>query len=266
MRLAALLLSLFISLGQNPGPSTTGAVVGGTTCTLPSGTADWRASTIAGTTNCGTTGTTACANSTPVYNALDDIGSNTAFQTTNTNAQPLFLASQINGLPAFGFNGANGHTVDVLNLTSAIPTANTTYSAFAVISPSTVTATNKLLGQASASTGAVRWFISSSGHQTISAGASANQTGTATLVVNTWVTIGFTWNLSTGAWNMYKCSGGTCSSDGSGTTTATPTQTVNAIGVSEGSSNFKGLMAEMWFLNGTSNTGWASWSQCKYGI
>lgn len=267
MRSIVLLLSLLVPIGQNPGPSSGGALSSApASCTLPSGTSDWQANTITATTNCGTTGTTVCTNSTPVYNVPDAIGSNAVSQTTNTNAQPLFLTSQINGLPAFGFDGANSHTVDNLLLTTPIATTNTTYSFFTAISPSNVTATNKLLGQTAALTGSLRWYISSSGHQTVSADASSQISGSATLVVNTWVVIGFTWNTSTGALNLYKCSGGVCTSDGTSTTVTTPTQTVNAIGVSEGSSNFKGLMAEMWYLNGISNSGWGAWSQCKYGI
>lgn len=282
--LAALLLALSLSgqaTGGNGVPTAAGGpnckgVPGGTSttgcggvpaaapaCTLPSGTSDWQAATITGTTNCGTTGGTLCANNSPVFNVPDGIGSNAIGQTITT-AQPLYLTSQINTLPAFSFDSV--HTLDQLSLTSPIPTTNTTYSFFAAISPSSVTATNKLLGQTAATTGALRWYINSAGHQTVSADASAQISGTATLVANTWVVIGFTWNTATGALALYKCSGGTCTSDGTSTTVTTPTQTINAIGVSEGSSNFKGLMAEMWYFNGISNTGWGAWSQCKYGI
>jgi hypothetical protein len=195
---------------------------------------------------------------------VDSVAGNnfTQTNTVGTPAQPVYTASAINGLVAGLFTSATPYTL--MTIGTAIPTSVTTYSWYAVLNPTTG-ATLKIFG--GSANGDLRWYISSTGHQGLGiGGGSTIATGTATLASGTWVTIAFTYNSSTGAAALYKCSAGTCSSDGTATVTSSPTVAISTLGIGEGSSPFKGDIAEIGYYNGISISGVGSWSSCEYGI
>jgi hypothetical protein len=95
---------------------------------------------------------------------------------------------------------------------------------------------------------------------------SASDTSGFNVPSTSFSTLAWTYNQPTGAWQFFNCAGGTCNLLSSGTTAATFSDNIGAIGGGQpGGSYFNGYIAEMAYRNTIDITGIAAWSQCKYG-
>jgi hypothetical protein len=263
--LNSLLISLLlipqsaISPGRGSGATASGSGGGPTPpgCTAPSYTYRWP---LSGTVTCG--GGAACSNGGAIDSVLDPIAGNNATQGAPGD-RPTYNTAQINGLPAATFTGGTQSLV----LTTPIPAATTSMSYYAVINP-TVGGNIGFVGN-SIAIGGVEWRINGGGHQELlAANVASIAIGSATFSSGKWITIAFTYNTSTGAWTFFNCSGGTCVSDGSGTTAQTFSATVLTLG--NANVNFDpyiGKIAEIGALVGSQSVvGLGAYSKCQFNI
>jgi hypothetical protein len=206
-------------------------------------------------------GTTVATNGSGVNNLAEIVASNAATQSTG-GLQPIYNTNQINTLPAMTYNGFTSNRV--LTFGTSIPITVTTYTFFAVVQPATSGASLAIIG---GQPGAMEYRINSSLHQELLvAGVVSLGVGTATISTTSPTTVVGQWNSTSGAWAFFICSGGTCSSDGSGTQAGALTQPTNLIGEGDGGDSFNGIIAEVGFLNGTSTTGIGAYSLACYAI
>lgn len=222
----------------------------GGSCTAPTMTVRYAAF------NASNVCTGGCTNGNVVTAFADMAGSNNAAG----SGGPTFTAAAVGGQPSIQFAGGAD-----FQLGTDISTSVTTYTEYAVIKPGTVGTLYSISGGGASS--ALEWRINASGHQEILNSAVASiVTGTATISTTSYSVVAFTYNRSTGAANLYICSAGTCTSDGTATNAQTFGSALNTVGFSQASGGFVGYIAEWGYLNGTSTTGIGSYSQCKYGI
>lgn len=91
--------------------------------------------------------------------------------------------------------------------------------------------------------------------------------GSTSFTNGVWYTWVETLNMTSGAASFYVCSGGTCTSDGTGTLASTAsTNAVTQLGGPSRDIAWNGEVAEFGYEAGSSITGIGNWSSCKYGI
>jgi hypothetical protein len=91
---------------------------------------------------------------------------------------------------------------------------------------------------------------------------------TTSPTVGVWHTGALTYNFTSGAWTFWICTGGTCTADGSGTTTGTFSYPNSAYlgGWFPGGEWFDGQIAE-WGIRTTADvSGIGAWSFCWFGV
>lgn len=228
-------------------------------CSPPTMTSRWAAYNPANT--CTTGSTSPCTNGQIAWIA-PDFNSVYAMGRQVNSANPIFTTNAINtSLPSWAFSSS---VPDFFNVTP-IPSSITTYT-FYVIFKLTTTGAYQIFFSAGTGGGLV-YFISDTNHQGIALTGAGTNLGTATFTSGVWYAVAMTVNTSTSAYAFYKCSGGTCSSDGSGTGSLASTQPI----VWFGNDPVSGLalnaqIAEAGFLNGINITGIGPWVSCKYGV
>jgi hypothetical protein len=232
-------------------------------CTPPTMTYRWAAYNSLNT--CGTG--VACTNGAAGRVSADLVSSNNATNTTGSN-QPTYTTGAINGQPAWTFNGS---TPNFFSFTTALPFQSwTTITIYAVVENTGTS--GQFLATSAHNTHLLGYGFNGSGNQAFGdVGIASLASGTAVYSTSTWYTIVMQYNTSTLAYTLYKCSGGTCAADGSGTASSgfSFTSATDAMGadVNDGGAyNFSGNVAEIGVLNGTSTAGIGAWSQCEYGI
>ncbi len=245
-----------VSIGRG-----TGALASASgTCALTGATYQWPVYNAANT--CGTG--VACTNGAGINTLASIATANNATQAT-TASQPIYTTGQVNGLPAMVFNG----TSDVLTLATGIGLNQPTITWYSVVKP-TSAATNQVIVGGSV-TGSFEWAISSTKHQEIvEDNVVVIGTGTATISSTAYTTLVAQYTLSTGAWQLYTCSGGTCTSDGSGTTTLPGgmfTNDTNTFGYTTSADGYStASIAEIGYFNTITLSNIAGYSSCKYAI
>lgn len=249
------LLALFVLLfaAQNPGPSVTGALASGSSsCTPPSMTYRWVVDNASNTCN----GGSACTNGAGIDTLVSTATANNATQGTAGN-RPLFsTATTLNGHATAQFTASSSQT---LGLASGIGV--TAYTIYAVIEP-TGTGNRAFVGGA---TGELEYRINSSNHQELLYAFHASiGTGTATFSGSSFVAIAETYDSTSGAYALYTCAGGTCTSDGTGTS-AQPISPATSLG---GNTDFfNGYIAEIGAANSIlSVASIGTYVNCEYGL
>jgi hypothetical protein len=216
-----------------------------------------------------TSGTTACSNGLGLYKVQDSAGSDTATQSTGAQ-QPIYTTGQVNGLAAAVFTAASSEN---MGLASSIPYNWTIYSGFAVVkSPVHTDGSNYgILGNSSSG---AYWgeFWSSYNSFTfkVSNGSASIYTANSAFPDSTWVMVAFQWNVSTGAYYIWRITGSAVTVLASGTQTATPSGAgyqLNDIGAYGSSSWNNQAIAEVALYNGTiSTSALQTYASCKYGF
>lgn len=228
-------------------------------CTAPTMTYRWAAYNPSNL--CGTTGGSSCTtNGQAFYSVADSVAGNTATQ-TSTGSQGTYSTNAINSLPAISFTGAQFYTMG-----TGI-TAPTTFTFYAVAEVTNVSSNRGLIGANSSANFEIR-TASTTPNVTLLSQATAQiaVSGTA-LPTSTWFTLVVTYNTVSGAYNFYKAVGGSLTSLGSGTSIASFSAATTQLGGAQSVSDFWfGSIAEWGYLNSTSTTGIAAYSQCEYGI
>ena len=225
----------------------TGAVTPGT-CVNPTTTSQWIASN-------------SCSSGAACMN--DAVSSNNAVQTVSGN-RPTYTAYGIFNKPYLTFATASSQ---FLNLTSTIPTSNTTYSFYAVLNNTSLSANNYLVAGGA---GAIGYGIGSSGKQGIAKVSTAwAASGTNAIAANKNYAIAATFNTSTNAYQFFLVSGGGYTSDGSGTATAeTYTVAMSYLGYANAYAAIS--TPEMGYYNGIWNStqlqALATYVNCQYGL
>jgi hypothetical protein len=205
---------------------------------------------------------------------VDTVVGNNAIQTSSSN-RPIYTTSAINGLAALAFDGTTSEKqMAMLGTPTFAPpeayTGSLTY--YAVVEPGAIsgvygytifgpsTQINTLHG--------ISWAIFNGKQFLYSSNITSIGIGTVTLSTSTFSVIAVTYNMVSGAWTMYECSGGTCTVDNSGTTT-TPSTTTQTDDLGSSPSDgfyYNGLVAEYGYLDSASIAGIATYVQCQYNI
>jgi hypothetical protein len=224
-------------------------------CTPPTMTYRWQVANSG--ILCGTG--IACTNGAGTFSLPSSATSNTASQGASGN-QPIYTTGAINGLQAALFNG----TSQTLAFSNTFGTSGT-MTLYAVIEPTS--SGGGILGSATAGTnGSVEWAINGGGGQFFnSLNRAAIASGAATISTSHFSTLAMTYDFTSGVANLYICSGGTCTLDGTGTSTAQFFNATNSLGTT-GIFFFSGYIAEWGYLNSVNTAGIATYSQCEYGI
>lgn len=232
------------------------------TCSPPSVDHRWVVSD--SSTSCGG----ACSDGSLLSTVSDLVGSNTLTTVgTGGGGQITYHTNKINGLAAaFFFSGVAWAS------SSAILQGPTSLSLYGVVNPNDHGVVNPLFGTDNTSTNAAvpEYRIEqTSGFQGLdSAFTIAVGTGNVAVPAPAWSTIAVTYTVG-GAWNFYSCSGGTCVTGGSGTSSVSfnATNSTNRAGFSQGDGTYQGYIAELGAKAGIiSTSSLASYSLCKYGI
>jgi hypothetical protein len=191
---------------------------------------------------------------------VDSVGSNNATQ-TNTSIQPLYYASGINSQPASYWTTSAGY---MMTLGTGIAQTQTTQTWAATITP-TLDGSHTVNMLSGASGNGLTWGINTSNHQYVRGyNSGAAVTGSATLVSGNTYTLAFTLNGTT--IQLYKCSGGSCSTDGSSGTTTIGTVSMSILG-RQNPLVFLGYWAGLWYSNTGStpdSLGIPQYTFCKY--
>lgn len=215
--------------------------------------------------------------STSVACATDVVASNNASQTTSGDLPTYSATGGPNNQPYLSFNG----TSDYLTFSTTIPTTACTGTGctfWVVWYIASTGATKPWFGYSGGGNNFQGYYFQSANVQRLAntfanagGGYTGPWSGTDTYSATTWYTTAVTMT-SGGTWQTYKCSGGTCATDGSGGTGAgwgTISFATNALGIIAGQSAtdyWSGRMAEWGYYAGSSITGLAAWSKCQYGI
>lgn len=228
-------------------------------CAPPTMTYRWAAYSLTGAAYCGSSGSTACTTSgQEVYSIPDSVAGNTA--TSLSGSYGTYVPSAINGLAAIN-ESINGQYL----FATQIPITVTTYT-FYVVTYNRIDTSYQSIGGTKGTNALVYGQQNAGANQVLGiASGSTFATGTNTLANNTWYTLAATYNSITGAYALYICSGGSCTSDGSGTSVQTISAPMTGIGIGHDYPPY-GYIAEIGYLNGTSVSGIGAWSYCKYGI
>ena len=223
-------------------------------CAPPAFTYDWAAWNPANICLAGA-GDSCAAGGLPINYIVDSIGGNTAAQSgPNT---PTYYTSQVNGLGAATFAGAQFWT-----LATSIPASNN-FTFWAVLK---ITTGGAVFGPTAVS--GMYWNITPAAQQLIYYNSGVFATAVSTYSTSAWYTLAATYNTTSGAYAFYNCSGGACTSIGSGTSLVNlGGAPITHIGAGSSAGQFfNGQMAEMGYYNGISTAGIGAWSLCKYGI
>lgn len=233
-------------MGQNPGPTVTGAVVAPPACVAPTMTYRW-------------TPTVGCSTSTVC--ATDQVAGNNASQTTSGDLPTYSATGGPNSTPSLTFNG----TTDFITPTTAIANPTGGLTIYVIFNQTANPGNTALIGGATSGleygvNGSGNMFLNQQSIQGIGAGSS-------TVSLSTWYTKVITFNSSSNVWQFYNVSSGTLTSDGAGSTgypawAATP----NLGGAPDVGQNFHGSIAEWGYINSVNTTGIAAWSSCHYAI
>lgn len=237
-------------LGQNFGSGCTPSALTGATNDWPF----W---------NPGVTCFTSCTNGNGIASVPDVVASLTASQSSSALA-PIYTTAGVNGLVVSQYIHTAQH---YLATSSSITSGNTTMTWFAVVEFTDFTNDFIMVGNTGATNNNFTWGTSTSGNQAVfTSGGATIGLGSSTLSTGVWYTLVAQYNQPTGAWALYKCSAGTCTSDGSGTQSASFSQPVNTLGYTATILGGDGYIAEIAYYNSTTMANFASYSQCRYGI
>lgn len=241
-------------------PSVTGANANATSCVAPTTTDRWVAWD--SSTSCGGS----CSNGSQISNISDLVGTHGFNQATSAR-QPIYVTNVINGLAAAHFVKAN---TNFMQMTTAI-TLSGGFTLYAVVKPN-LTANTGGAVIAGTSNNNLEWALSENSAGTFTEQYANSQgvvlLGSGGFVLSTSApyTIVVQYNTSTHAWNFWSCSGGTCSSQASGTTSSSLTQFQTIGGAINVTEYVDAYIAEVGYMNSTTTTGIGAWSLCKYGI
>lgn len=235
--------------------------VGAIACTPPTGlTSRW----LVGDPSTTCVGPTSCTNTASLFQIQDLISGNTL----GTITPPTYTTGAVNGHAAASFVYASHQD---LNFNTPLPSSGA-LTLYVVLQPTTYTATDIIVGNNSVSpTGSFIWLINTSGNQLIaSTGQPAIGTGTFTIPTTSYSILATSYNFTTGAWTMWHCSSGTCTSDGSGTSAETFSQPMTTIGVDHIDTLFLGAeVAEFGYSTSVLNPntiGLGTYGLCYFGI
>ena len=204
-------------------------------------------------------GSVPCTNGALLTSVPDLAGS-----TNSAGANPVYTTGAVNGLPAFTFTNNGDQIFFTAGAAAnwAVTGQITFYAILKPISSATELPMLPLLLMA------VQWRINTTGKQEIlSQGTTSIGSGTATISTSAYSTLTMTYDYTSHVLNLYTCAGGTCSSDGTATTSASFSSQQSVLGwAGPITEQFKGSIAEWGYLTSADITGIAAWSQCKYGI
>jgi hypothetical protein len=229
-------------------------------------TATWDALSTSNT--CGTSGGSVCSNGLYAYEAYDAVYPG---YTQGSGLQPTYNTNIINTQPAWIFGGAQFFQLQSpAGTNNPIPSSITQYtfvaygidfSSFPTQAPIIGGVGNNLL-----------WQIESNVQKLLSAGVAQIGAGTDTISTSTPYTLAFTYDTGAAQLTFYKCSGGSCVQDGSGSTTNTPpTSPIYFLGKDGYSTHYlNASVPEIDFYQGIYTSGnlssVATYSQSCYGI
>lgn len=224
------------------------------TCTVPTVNSRWAAfSTL---NDCGGT----CVNGSAA-NTMADLGSGgmTATATSASGfAKAVYTTNVINGLPAFLFTPSNNDAFAV----AGFPNTGS-MTIYMVLNTNNGGAASDDLVSPNVGNG-FEWYIGSNVVHVNLRQFSVVATG-GSVSNSVWVTQAVTINFSSNAIVLYSCSGGTCSSTGTGTWTNGTQVSANTIG--GGNGWYGGYIAELGYRNSiTSMADIGAYSQCMYSI
>jgi hypothetical protein len=223
-------------------------------CAAPAMTHRWMVS--ANTNTC--SGGTACTNGAGI-DTVTDLGSapsSAAEQPTSAN-RPVFAAALLNGKAVATFTGASQNFILHNNISDGLMTV------YAVLRPTSGT----FFGGGNTGTiGSVQYFFNGTNEQFNNMNKAVIVTGTSTLSTGSFQTIALTYDFTSGAAQLFRCSGGTCTNDGTGSYTGGFGNPITRIGGESVPGYFTGQLAEVGYTNVISTAGIAAYSQCQYGI
>lgn len=248
-------LWLILQQGMMPGPGTPHTTGGGSVCTSPpTSTYHW---TIYGTGNT-CAGGSACTNGAGMDTLVDIVAANNAVQATGGN-RPIYTTAQVNGLPSIVYTAGGSQS---LKFPTGTPSVGSQLTYYAVVKPNSGAGPFPIFGP---SIGGIEWRISGGHQELLSANVASIGTGTATISTSNYSMLVAQYDETNGNWAFQICSGGSCVSDGSGTNLI-GLQSSDSIGFSTGDGSFGGGIADFGFINSTTTTGIAAWSQACFGI
>lgn len=225
-------------------------------CNAPTLTYQWEMWNAANTCN----GGSACTNGAGLDTVNDSAGADTLTQGTSGN-RPIYTTASISGLAAANWNTSNMQ----LNR-SVAPSNNTTMTWFVVFNSSAIGTSQPITGNSSG-TGAFELRVNATGNiEMLKGRVTSIGTSTGTYSASTWYAVLATYDQGTGAWAIYKCSGGTCAADGSGTNAVSFSVGADRIGFYSGDGVFSGLIAEVNYRQAITTTGYGAYALCKYGL
>jgi hypothetical protein len=210
----------------------------------------------------------ACVNGGTISSLPSSVGSNPATN-SSSGRQPIYTTNVINGQPAALFNGVTNSEFLALTTPNVLPQSGSA-TFYAVIEPTSTCASTNCAMFGGAATNNFEYRVNTSSkqqmlqQQNVSIGI-----GTATISTTAFTTVAATYNFGTGAWALFTCSGGTCSSDGSGTGGPTSgwANSSTYLGAAPDIAEwFSGYIAEWGYLNSISTAGIGAYSSCQYGI
>lgn len=210
-------------------------------------------------------GTTVATNGSGVNNLVDVIAANNATQSTGGN-QPIYTTGAIHSLPAAAFNGSS----DTLTLTTPILFSNNLWFFFVVFNLSSTGVNSGIVGGAT-SGGGLEWRINGSNNQELlNQGVASISAGSDTYTTGTNYATAFSYNQTTGAYALYKISGGSANADGTASTNIqTLTNNLDSLGAAPDIHDwFHGQIIEWGFSSASTSvpTGLGAYISCKYAI
>ena len=230
-------------------------------CSAPSASSRWTAWNPSNL--CGTTPGTTCTNGAQMF-SVPDLGTQGVSIVTGGTA-PTYTTSALNGLAAMTWTGT-----EQLNASGPIAgSGSLNFTLWAVLKPNASGVYLPIVG--SINGGGIGWRLTPTTLTPELDIAFVTIIGTASTPVSTsgYSLIEVTYSSSTGAYNFYSCSAGSCTSAGSGTNAQTFSDNTDRVGTTRpnsGSNFFKGNIVEIGYRNSIDTTNIASYVQCQYGI
>ena len=185
--------------------------------------------------------------------------------TASGSNEATYATAGPNGQPALTFSGTNQYAITNITL----GTTSDTYLWFFVFKPTDLTEYYPLAG--GSSSGSLETVVNAGKVQLISAQSAVMGTGTHTYSATSYNLAIVEWVGAAGTWKIMYCAGGTCTTDASGTTSASAYGD-NGLGFSVGDGSFSGSIAEWGFTQVASaslaatEASIGTWGNCRYAI
>ena len=185
--------------------------------------------------------------------------------TASGSNEATYTTAGPNGQPALTFSGTNQYAITNITL----GTTSDTYLWFFVFKPSDLTGLYPLVGGSvsgniEAVVNAGKMVVNSSQSAVMGTGIHTYSTTSYNLAIVEWVS-------AAGTWKIMYCAGGTCTTDASGTTSASAYGD-NGLGFSVGDGSFSGSIAEWGFTQvapaslAATEASIGTWGNCRYAI